>query len=119
MFKLIQQIFTNKCPNCGKGKVFKDKNIVFSMSVPKMNSKCPTCDYKYIKEPGFFIGAMYVSYGLGVAEGLITYFFASPFFEKSLDMKIIPIIIGIMLLLTFFNIRISRMIWLYMFRSIK
>lgn len=119
MLKLLKQLLGNKCPKCGEGKVFKDKSIFLSIGAPKMNTECSVCDYKFMKEPGFFIGAMYVSYGLGVAEGLITYFIASPFFEKSLDLRIIPVIVLVMLLLTFFNIRLSRLIWIYMFRSIK
>jgi len=33
---------------------------------PKMNERCPICDLKFDREPGYFLGAMYVSYGLGV-----------------------------------------------------
>ena len=119
MLKVIKSVFGNRCPKCGKGKVYKDKNILFSLKTPKMNDECSVCHNKFIKEPGFFIGAMYVSYGLGVAEALITYFIASQFFDKSLDLRIIPIIVVVMVLLTFFNIKLSRLIWIYMFRSIK
>ena len=119
MLKEIKQIINNKCPKCGEGKVFKDKNIFLSIRNPEMNLECSVCKNKYTKEPGFFIGAMYVSYGLGVAEGLITYVIASLFFEKSLDLRVIPIIAIVILLLTFTNIRLSRIIWLYMFKNVK
>ena len=33
---------------------------------PKMNERCPVCDLKFEREPGYFLGAMYVSYGLGI-----------------------------------------------------
>lgn len=32
-----------------------------------MHSDCPSCKLHFEREPGFFQGAMYVSYGLGVA----------------------------------------------------
>jgi hypothetical protein len=29
-----------------------------------MNETCPTCGYRFVRERGFFLGAMYVSYAL-------------------------------------------------------
>ena len=31
-----------------------------------MYERCPYCDLKYEREPGYFLGAMYIGYGLGV-----------------------------------------------------
>jgi len=31
-----------------------------------MHDRCPVCDLKFEREPGYFLGAMYVSYALGV-----------------------------------------------------
>lgn len=31
-----------------------------------MHERCPVCDLKFEREPGYFLGAMYVSYGLGL-----------------------------------------------------
>jgi uncharacterized protein (DUF983 family) len=33
---------------------------------PKMCERCSICDLKFEREPGYFLGAMYLSYGLGV-----------------------------------------------------
>jgi hypothetical protein len=33
---------------------------------PKMCERCALCDLKFEREPGYFLGAMYLSYGLGV-----------------------------------------------------
>ncbi|HEX3319142.1 MAG TPA: DUF983 domain-containing protein [Terriglobales bacterium] len=33
---------------------------------PKMNERCPVCDLKFEREQGYFLGAMYISYGLAV-----------------------------------------------------
>ena len=32
-----------------------------------MNDRCPACGLHFDREPGYFLGAMYVSYGLGLA----------------------------------------------------
>ncbi|MDK2772103.1 MAG: DUF983 domain-containing protein [Flavobacterium sp.] len=115
----IKNIFTNRCPNCSKGKVFADKSFYFSLGFPKMNKACKNCGFTFEKEPGFFFGAMFVSYALGVAEALITYFILRPFFEKNFDLNMFPFIMIVLLALMFFNIRLSRMIWIYIFKNYK
>jgi len=32
-----------------------------------MFERCPVCDMRFEREPGYFLGAMYISFGLGVA----------------------------------------------------
>ena len=115
MLKTIINAFGNKCPNCNKGNIFKKGLLHFSFSFPKMNENCSNCGKKKKKEPGFFFGAMFVSYGLGVGEALITYFICMPFFEETFDLRIIPIIGVVILSLTLVNITLSRVIWFFMF----
>jgi hypothetical protein len=35
-----------------------------------MYPQCPRCGLLYVREPGYFMGAMYFSYGLAVLTGL-------------------------------------------------
>jgi hypothetical protein len=37
-----------------------------------MHERCPVCDLKFDREPGYFLGAMYVSYGLGIVIVALT-----------------------------------------------
>lgn len=43
-----------------------------------MNQRCPVCDLKFEREQGYFLGAMYISYLLGIAAilmiGLVLWF---------------------------------------------
>jgi len=32
-----------------------------------MHDRCPGCGLHFNREPGYFLGAMYISYGLGLA----------------------------------------------------
>ena len=100
-----------------EGKVFKEKNIFFNIGFPKMNEYCPHCQFKFEKEPGYFFGAMYVNYGLTVAQGIATYVIAHFFFAKTFDLRIIPIIIGVIVGMSSINIRLSRLLWIYMFKN--
>ena len=38
-----------------------------------LKGRCPPCGYRFEKEPGFSVGAMYASYALTLAESLTVY----------------------------------------------
>lgn len=67
----IIETVTEKCPKCGTGNTFKKNNRLFK--IPQMHPNCPSCGFKFEREPGYFIGAMYVSYGLAVLLGIVTF----------------------------------------------
>jgi uncharacterized protein (DUF983 family) len=56
-------IFHQRCPRCRSGNIFR---YSIFRGFPKMLERCPVCDLKFEREPGYFLGAMYVSYGLGL-----------------------------------------------------
>src|ERR1041385_5728935 len=60
---MLQQL----CPRCRMGRIFRD-SIFRVYRWPKMYERCPVCDLKFEREPGYFLGAMYISYGLGVVS---------------------------------------------------
>jgi len=117
MSHTLVQILNNECPHCHKGKVFNEKNIFFNIGFPKMNQYCSHCHYKFEKEPGYFFGAMYVNYGLTVAQGIATYLVAQQFFSERFDLRIIAIIALVIVSMASFNIRLSRLLWIYMFKN--
>jgi uncharacterized protein (DUF983 family) len=59
-----------KCPQCQSGKMF---NYPFWNlgKFSEMDPTCKVCGLKYEIEPGFFWGAMYVSYALTVIMMLV------------------------------------------------
>ena len=60
------------CPRCRSGRIFRS-NVYWGVDwgvywgFPKMNDRCPDCGLRFNREPGYFLGAMYISYGLGLA----------------------------------------------------
>jgi len=64
---ILFSVLTWSCPRCHKGSLFLNKNPYKISDWDKMHPHCPHCHLKYELEPGFFQGAMYVSYALGVA----------------------------------------------------
>jgi len=59
----VGDIFRQRCPRCRMGNIFR---YSIFRGFPKMNDRCLICDLKFDREPGYFLGAMYVSYGLGI-----------------------------------------------------
>jgi len=108
-FKLEQ---IGKCPKCNEGQVFENKGNVFLFRIPKMNDRCSVCNYKFDKEPGYFFGAMYLSYALAIAEMMAvficTYWFLPTWW-------FFGAIMSVLVLMSFYNYRVSREIWVKLF----
>jgi uncharacterized protein (DUF983 family) len=65
----VEAILRQRCPRCRAGSIFR---YSIFRGFPKMHERCPVCDLKFDREPGYFLGAMYFSYGLGLGiVGLI------------------------------------------------
>lgn len=114
----LYSIFKRKCPVCQEGDFFVSKPYNLK-NIGKIHSNCPNCNETFSKEPGFYYGAMYVSYGLGVAIFvsifLITYLI-NP--EATATTYIILITLA-MILLGPFLYELSKIIWANMFMSYK
>ena len=110
----LSDIVEEKCPKCGVGKVFYKKGNPLLFQMPKMHDNCSNCGHKFEREPGYFFGSMYVSYALTIAEMVGVFIIARVLF--GLGYLDIVIAIGIIsVLLSTFNFRMSRMLWIYMF----
>jgi uncharacterized protein (DUF983 family) len=59
----FNDILHQRCPRCRVGKIFH--HSIF-LGFPKMQEECSVCHLRYEREPGYFLGAMYISYGLGL-----------------------------------------------------
>ena len=47
-----------RCPRCLEGPVFQ--------KILSMHDRCPRCGHVFTREQGYFQGALYLSYGMGV-----------------------------------------------------
>lgn len=113
--KKVLSIVKGKCPCCHKGDVFIPKHQLLPFKFPAMNEKCPVCDLRFEKEPGFFYGSMYVSYALGVWEGIVIFLLGGLFVDEIFDLRILYVIITSQILLRVVNYKLSRLMWMHMF----
>jgi len=113
VMKKAVQIAQMKCPNCGKGHVFYKSKVPF-FGAPKMRETCEVCHYKFDREPGYFLGAMYVSYALAVAEGIGAFLLA--YFLFSLPALALAFVTtGVIVIFSMWNFKMSRIIWMNIF----
>lgn len=63
----LYSILKLKCPRCHEGDLFLTGNPYSYSNLDKMPENCPVCNQKNWPEPGFYYGAMYVSYALTIA----------------------------------------------------
>lgn len=110
---LLRNILQEKCPNCGQSHVFEKKTGFFEL--PKMKERCDSCNYYFDREPGYFIGAMYISYGLAVLQGLITFLLVHFLFPSVPTLGVVFIILGVILLFSLKNYKLSRIIYIHIF----
>jgi len=107
-----------KCPRCREGDMFKFKWWQI-MKLTKFYQHCPHCNLRFDREPGFFQGAMFVSYAMNVAlvttVWVVLYFI---FHNPSFEVYIYTILLlNIVLLPILF--RYSRVLYLYAFGGVK
>ncbi len=110
----LYSILTGTCPRCGEESMYLDKNPYHLGKIYKMHERCGFCDLKYKMEPSFFYGAMYVSYGLGIAFAVAAFVIAKLFIGISLLNTFIAII-GTLIAFMPIIMRLSRNIWINMF----
>jgi uncharacterized protein (DUF983 family) len=54
----FRAILRQRCPVCLRGRVFR--------GLWRTREQCSVCETRYDREHGYFVGAMYLAYGLGV-----------------------------------------------------
>jgi uncharacterized protein (DUF983 family) len=107
----IYSIITGSCPKCHEESMYKIQNSYILTRVFDMHDRCSHCGQKYKIEPSFFFGAMFVSYGLGVLLGVVTFLISHYGFHSNLRTSFV----AIMLSLTGFMpviMRMARNIWI-------
>ena len=112
-------LLAHKCPRCREGDIFMYPLLEKPTKFIKTHKNCPHCGLAYEREPGFFFGAMYVSYALTMAIFLGSTFILYNFFgDPSVEVYIFTVV-GAVLLLTPAVFRYSRTLYLYGFGGVK
>jgi len=49
-------LIRQRCPHCCQGKIY-ERGM-------QMYANCPVCNLRFEREPGYFLGSLYISYGM-------------------------------------------------------
>ena len=109
----ITHMIKGKCPHCHKGDVFVHKQFYHPGKFSEMHEECSHCHTSFFPEPGFYTGAMYVSYALAIPMAFLVAMGLYYGFGVS-DEAALGAMIATMVLMTPINFRLSRLIWLYL-----
>jgi uncharacterized protein (DUF983 family) len=109
----IRGILRQVCPRCRQGPMFRPFSIRRWLD---MYSVCPVCDLKFDREQGYFLGAMYVSYLLSIPPALALVFLLWLLAGWSFGAAIFGAFVAYLPFVPFV-VRISRVIWIYIDRS--
>jgi uncharacterized protein (DUF983 family) len=110
----LYSILTGSCPKCHEESMYVAKNPYKLGYLFKMHERCSHCNTKYKIEPSFFYGAMYVSYGVGIAFAVAAFVIAKLVLGADLISTFIAIVATMVLFMPII-IRLSRNIWINFF----
>ena len=125
MFRIIKKgnklysIIYNCCPRCQSDKFWPQSNPYKNILIKNGGDigSCENCNLKYEIEPGFWYGAMYISYGLTVFVAILTWLILY-ILIKEIDIFIQISIISFLIIILFPVIYfLSRLIWINLFVS--
>ena len=104
----MTDILQARCPRCRSGRIY---------TAWKMAERCPECGLTFEREQGYFLGAMYISFPLGVVViaifGTLLWWLARWSLERSVVVAIV-----LFLPLAPFLTRLSRILWIYLDQAI-
>jgi phosphoglycerol transferase MdoB-like AlkP superfamily enzyme len=83
-----------------------------------MNNSCPVCSASFEPEPGFYFGAMFISYAFTVAIMFVNWVILYLFLKPETSTYIYAFLVSVFIA-TPFSYRYSRLIWLYWFGGHK
>jgi uncharacterized protein (DUF983 family) len=98
----LTAIARQRCPQCLQGPVFE--------GILSMRDACPRCGHRFLRQQGYFQGAMYVSYVLAVLVFALLTGIGTVFAPIEL---VFLVVIPVYVLLVPVLYRYSRIIWMH------
>ncbi len=114
----LQAVSNGLCPRCRQGKIFC-KPFYSPRGFDDMYEHCPHCGLRYEIEPGYFVGAMYVSYAISGGVALLIGFLLFYLAGDPEGWVYAAVVAPVMILIAPINFRLSRVIWLHYVAGIK
>jgi len=102
----LLSIARQRCPRCHQGRAFR--------SLLVMHDACPMCGHIFEREPGYFVGAMYVSYALAIPVYLALAGVLRLLLREWSDLAILTLALPLFAPFAPLLFRYSRVIWMHL-----
>jgi uncharacterized protein (DUF983 family) len=115
---LFRSITRLKCPKCRKGNLFIKPGLFSYKQILTMPDNCQNCGQKFEIEPGFWLGALWMSYPFIII--IITPFILLAI--SGVDLKMWAIVLTMIFSMAVFfplSLRLGRSIWIHIFVRYK
>jgi len=101
----LPAVLRQRCPRCLEGRVFS--------GFLTMRDVCPVCGHVFEREPGYFVGAMYVSYAMAIPLYLAFVAVLRPLLRGFSDIAVLAAGLPLVCLCAPILFRYSRVIWMH------
>jgi len=106
----LAALLLQRCPRCREGRLFKGLLV--------MNDPCPVCGLVIQREEGYFLGALYFSYGMSIGFLLPLFFLFKWLLPTWPDLLVAVLPVLVYVPFTPLVYRYARVLWIYFDRSI-
>ncbi len=106
LLETTESVLRQRCPRCHRGRMFR--------GWVTMHDACPVCRHVFAREPGYFVGAMYVSYALAVPTLVVLAVVVHWFLPGWSGLWILGATVPLFLPLAPLIFRYSRVIWAHL-----
>ncbi|WP_425636328.1 DUF983 domain-containing protein [Algoriphagus yeomjeoni] len=114
-FSTLKSIYQCKCPRCHQGDMFLRGKLLSPTKFSVMNKTCSHCKQSFEPEPGYYFGAMFVSYAINTAL-FITAWLTLTILKPDYSLSLLLSLLGLAAIVFLpFIYRISRSIWISIF----
>jgi len=112
----FKHMWSYSCPKCRETKMFKDP---FQITKPlDMFERCSHCKQSFEPEPGFYFGAMFLSYGIACLVYLPLAFLLVFYFDWTIN-AMLGFILFLYFIFFFKLLRFSRSLWAHLMIKYK
>jgi uncharacterized protein (DUF983 family) len=111
----LSGIIRLKCPRCREGKMFPVGTLYSPTQFMKMKKSCSCCGLSFEPEPGYYFGAMFISYAFNTAYFVGVWIMLSLFSEKASLFMMLGVLCLVVIGLLPITFRLSRVLWISIF----
>lgn len=91
------------------------EGTLFTSRFMKMNDQCSCCGQSFMPEPGYYFGAMFISYALNAAYFFTVWLAMYLLWDDVSDTAMIIALFVVVFGLLPVTFRLSRVLWIYLF----